>query len=72
MSWYEFAEFIFKESRKQGGPTPALEAIAGSECKAPAQRPANSRLNCYSFADRFGITLRPWMEAVSEMITRYL
>lgn len=71
-SWYEFAEFIFSESRKNGGPSPALEAIPSSEYKTPAQRPANSRLNCDAFAARFGITLRPWREAVSETITRCL
>ena len=71
-SWYEFADFIFEESRKHGGPSPALEAIPSSEYKTPAQRPANSRLNCDAFVARFGITLRPWREAVSETITRCL
>lgn len=71
-SWYEFAEFIFKESRKHGGPSPALEAIPSSEYKTPAQRPINSRLNCDAFAGRFGMTLRPWRETVLETITRCL
>lgn len=71
-NWYEFAEFIFKESRKHGGPAPVLEAIPSSEYKTPAKRPANSRLNCDAFASRFGFTLRPWRDAVSETIARYL
>lgn len=71
-TWYEFAEFIFQESGRHRGPTPALEAIPSSAYKTSAERPANSRLNCSAFADRFGITLRPWMEAASETIGRLL
>lgn len=69
-SWYEFAEFIFQESTKYGARIPVLEAIPSSEYKTPAERPANSKLNCNAFANRFGVTLRPWTEAVSETIAR--
>ncbi len=71
-SWYDFADFIFQEGKKHGWPSPALEAIPSSEYKTPAQRPDNSRLNCNAFASRFGITLRPWNDAVLEVVARYM
>lgn len=70
-SWYEFANFIFEEARRRGGPTPALEAIPSSEYKTSARRPSNSRLNCSALASRFGITLRPWRESVADTIARF-
>lgn len=69
-NWHDFAEFIFREGKKHGRASPTLEAISGSEYKTPARRPANSRLNCNAFASRFGITLRPWNEAASEVVAR--
>lgn len=69
-SWHEFAAFIFKESHKLGRPTPVLEAISSDEYKTAARRPMNSKLDCNAFSDRFGISLRPWEEAASEVVAR--
>jgi dTDP-4-dehydrorhamnose reductase len=71
-NWHDFAAFIFQESRKHGGPVPLLEAISSADYKAAAVRPANSRLDCAAFANRFGIKLRPWTEAAAETIARCL
>lgn len=71
-SWYDFAVFIFEESRKRGGPAPQLEAIGSADYKTPAQRPANSRLDCRAFSRRFDVSLRPWTEATSETVARCL
>lgn len=70
-NWHDFATVIFQESGKRGGPVPRLEAISSADYKTAAQRPANSRLDCSAFSQRFGITLRPWTEATSEVVARH-
>ena len=71
-SWHGFAGYIFQESSRQGGPAPALEAISSADYKTAAARPANSRLDCTAFANRFGVKLRPWTEAAKETVARCL
>jgi dTDP-4-dehydrorhamnose reductase len=71
-SWHDFAEFIFQESSKRGGPAPAVEAIVSADYKTAAARPANSRLDCAAFANRFGFSLRPWTSAAAETVARCL
>ena len=71
-SWHGFADFIFQESARRGGPVPALEAISSADYKTAAVRPANSRLDCTAFARRFGVKLRPWTEAAAETVARCL
>jgi dTDP-4-dehydrorhamnose reductase len=67
-NWYDFAAFIFQGGKQHGGPAPELEAISSRDYNTAARRPANSRLDCTAFAQRFGISLRPWEEAVSETV----
>ena len=71
-SWHGFADLIFQESARRGGPAPALEAISSADYKTAAARPANSRLDCTAFASRFGVKLRPWTEAAEETVARCL
>lgn len=71
-TWHDFAAFIFTESKRLGGPAPMLEAISSADYKTAARRPLNSRLDCTAFHHRFGVSLRPWKEAVSETVSRYL
>ena len=72
ISWHDFAAFVFEQSRKPGGPAPALEAISSDEYRTAARQPMNSRLHCTAFSDRFGISLRPWKEAASATMARCL
>ena len=44
------------------------EAITTAEYPTPARRPADSRLNRSKIAIDFGIRLRPWQEAVDEIV----
>ena len=67
-SWHGFADVIFQESAKRGGPAPALEDISSADYNAAALRPANSRLECTAFKSRFGFGLRPWTEAAAETV----
>lgn len=71
-TWHGFATAIFAEAAARGGPNPMLEAIATSDYPTPAQRPANSRLDCSAFAQRFGFQLRDWHEAMGDTLARLL
>lgn len=71
-SWFEFAEFIFRESQRHGGPSPQLEAIASSEYQALAVRPSNSQLDCSGFLGRFNVKLRHWTDGARETVKQCL
>lgn len=71
-TWHGFADFIFRESVKRGGPAPTVEAISSFEYKTAATRPTNSRLDCSAFHSRFGVKLRHWTEAAAENVLRCL
>lgn len=65
-SWFGFARAIFDspELARLGIARPALEAIPTSAYPTPARRPRNSRLDCGRLADRAGIRLAQWDEAL--------
>jgi dTDP-4-dehydrorhamnose reductase len=65
-SWYGFARAIFEspEMARIGIIPPALEAIPASAYPLPAQRPANSRLDCSRLERRAGVRLAPWDAAL--------
>ena len=63
-SWYEFAEFIFKESRKKVKVRPILT----KDYKTIAKRPLNSKLSKESL-DYIGVNRLPgWQDAVKRYI----
>lgn len=68
-SWFGLASAVFAESARHGGPTPTLEPISAADYPLPAARPANSRLDSFSFRQRFGRELRPWQEALAETVS---
>jgi dTDP-4-dehydrorhamnose reductase len=55
-SWHEFASEIFELS----GRNVKLKSIPTSDYPTPAHRPLNSRLDCQSVTDVFGITQPSW------------
>lgn len=63
-TWYGFAAAIFAGWAYRGKPVPTLEAIKTADYPTPAQRPANSRLDCSKAARVFGIRLPPWRQAL--------
>ena len=68
VSWHDFAAAIFElASRWRGGP-PRIEAIATTDYPTPAQRPANSVLDCSKIGAAFGVTPRAWRDALAEVI----
>lgn len=70
-TWHGLAEQVFVAARQHGMRTPAqVEAIATSDYPTPARRPRDSRLDCRKLQNDFGISLRPWQEAVDEIVAR--
>lgn len=63
-SWYEFAEFIFKESRKKVKVHPILT----KDYKTIAKRPLNSKLSKESLDDIGMKRLPEWQDAVKRYI----
>jgi dTDP-4-dehydrorhamnose reductase len=71
-TWADFAEAIFAESAAHGGPAARVVRIATADYPTPAQRPANSRLDCSRLAATHGVALPPWRESVGAIVARLL
>jgi dTDP-4-dehydrorhamnose reductase len=69
-TWCGFAEEVFRRSAELGGPAAEVEPIASADYPTPAQRPANSQLDCAKLARTFGLRLPPWQEGVAECVER--
>jgi len=65
-TWHGFAEAIFRRAAAAGQPAPRLEAIPTADYPTPARRPRSSVLSTTSFANAFGLTPRPWDEALAD------
>lgn len=68
VSWAGFAHEIFRQSAVRGGPTAAVTPIATSDYPTPARRPANSLLSHKAIGTAYGITPRPWQDAVGDIL----
>jgi dTDP-4-dehydrorhamnose reductase len=68
-NWHSLASHVFASAARHGLKVPAtIEPITTAEYPTPAKRPADSRLDCSKLARDFGISLRPWQEAVDEIV----
>ncbi len=67
-NWAEFAEAIFAGSARRGGPSASVDAIATADYPTPARRPANSLLSHRAIEQAYGITPRPWREALDDIL----
>lgn len=63
-TWAVFAETIFEEARARGWLTAKVKRITTAEFPRPAKRPANSLMDLAPFEATFGLTPRPWREAL--------
>lgn len=68
VSWAGFAAEIFRQSADRGGPTATIEPIATAEYPTPARRPANSLLSHSAITCAYGITPRPWQDALGDIL----
>ena len=71
-TWYGFASRIFETLAARGRGVPPLEAITTAEYRTPARRPAMSVLDCSKIAALYGIRLRPWAEALDQVLPELL
>jgi dTDP-4-dehydrorhamnose reductase len=70
-TWHGLASHVFARAEERGLKIPELlEAITTADYPTPARRPADSRLDCSKLAADFGISLRPWQEAVDEIVAQ--
>jgi dTDP-4-dehydrorhamnose reductase len=69
VSWHGFATSIFNAAVAQGllSRSPQVNAIGTSDYPTPAQRPANSRLDCSRISTIFGIMPSNWHSALSDL-----
>lgn len=65
-TWHAFAAAILDAAKKAGRPIRAksLVAIPSSAYPTPARRPINSRLDCSTLNQRFGLALPGWQHGL--------
>ncbi|MGD9846139.1 MAG: dTDP-4-dehydrorhamnose reductase [Variibacter sp.] len=67
-TWAGFAEEIFRQSARRGGPSARVEPIATADYPTPARRPKNSRLDCSRFRATFDHGLPDWRAGVRNCV----
>lgn len=67
-TWAGLAEAVFQASAARGGPSARVEPITTADYPTPARRPANSRLSTAKLERDYGVSPRPWREAVDEIV----
>ena len=71
-SWFELATAIVEMSAGRRARTAQVVPIRTFEYPTAAARPLDSRLDCTAIVRTFGVSLRPWREALEETIDRLL
>jgi dTDP-4-dehydrorhamnose reductase len=71
-TWFGFARAIFEEAARRGWRAPQIEPIPAAAYPAPANRPANSVLDCSRIAAVYGIVPRPWSEGLAACLDRLI
>jgi dTDP-4-dehydrorhamnose reductase len=71
-TWHGFAEAIFELAAPLGVRAPRVIPITSAEYPTAARRPAYSVLDCARIARAFGVTPRPWGDALADMLARYI
>ncbi len=69
-TWRGFAEEVFRRSAACGGPSATVEPIRSADYPTPAQRPANSQLDCAKLERTFGLRLPAWQDGVAACVER--
>ena len=71
-TWADLAERVFEASRERGGPSASVVRITTGDYPTPAQRPANSQLDCSRLAREHGVTLPSWRSSAAEVVAKLL
>jgi len=67
LSWYEFAQEIFRQAGREVTVTP----VSSADFQSVAQRPLNNRLACSRIEAEFGIRQPNWKPALADVINAY-
>lgn len=65
-SWHALATHVLGRTDADGGVV--VDPISTADYPTRAHRPADSRLSTRRIADDFGITARPWQQAINEIV----
>lgn len=68
VTWAGFAREIFHQSAARGGPAAEVQGITTADYPTPAQRPTNSLLSHDAIGRAYGITPRPWQDALGDIL----
>jgi len=63
-TWHGFASRVVEIAAPMTGRYPRVVPIATADYPTAAKRPANSRLDCRLFVEKFGFSPRHWTESV--------
>ena len=72
VTWHGFATEIFRLAAEHGRPMPEVDAITTADYPTPAQRPANSRLDCGKLEAVFGQRLPGWQQSVALVVAEII
>lgn len=67
-NWAQLAQAVFEDMARRGNRRVEVQPIASSAYPTPAMRPANSRLNTDKLLSVYGLRLRPWRQALDEVL----
>ncbi|MCA3418282.1 MAG: dTDP-4-dehydrorhamnose reductase [Roseomonas sp.] len=67
-TWHGFAEAIFAEAARHGGPRPKVHAITTADYPTKARRPADGGLNNDKLLRTFGVALPPWEAGLARVM----
>jgi len=73
-TWFALASAVFQAAALAAGgtPVPRLVPVTTAEFPRPARRPHHSVLDCRRLAAGFGIEMRPWDQALAEVLGELL
>ena len=71
-SWHGFASAIVNAQARFTGRLPIVIPIPSIEYSTPAQRPANSALDCARFTETFGLAAAPWQDRTQQVVAELL
>jgi len=72
VTWFGFAEAVFRSAARHGYSAPALSAITTADYPTPAPRPANSVLDCARIGKVWGIEAPDWRPALDDAVDALL
>lgn len=67
-TWHDLAVATFADAARHGARVPEVVPIATADWPTPAQRPANSRLDCSRLHAIFGISLPHWRPSLTRTV----